>query len=81
MARERYLADTSMFSRLSKPAVAAAFGRLAAEGAVAVCAPVMFELGFAARSARDYAALMDVALLLCCRHLTTNPTPTQESPR
>ena len=59
MARERYLADTSVFSRLSKPTVAAAFAPLAAEGAVAVCAPVMFELGFAARSARDYAALMD----------------------
>ena len=59
MAREVYLADTSVFSRLSKQPVAAAFAPLAAEGKVAVCAPVMFELGFAARSPRDYAALMD----------------------
>jgi predicted nucleic acid-binding protein len=59
MAREIYLADTSVFSRLSKPPVAAAFAPLAAEGKVAVCAPVMFELGFAARTPKDYAALMD----------------------
>src|SRR5712691_3709035 len=59
MAREIYLADASVFSRLSKPPVAAAFAPLAAEGKVAVCAPVMFELGFAARTPKDYAALMD----------------------
>ncbi len=58
MARERYLADTSVFARLGKPAVAAAFAPLAAVGAVAVCAPVAFELGFAARNPGDYAEVM-----------------------
>ena len=31
MARSRYLADTSVFARLTKPTVAAAFSPLAAE--------------------------------------------------
>jgi len=57
MARTRYLADTSAFARLSKPAVAAAFSPLAAAGLVGLCAPVAFELGYAARSPDDYRAL------------------------
>lgn len=59
MARTRYLADTSVFARLVKPAVAAVFAPLAAEGQVAVCAPVIFELGYAARSPSDYRELTD----------------------
>ncbi|MFI5266296.1 MAG: PIN domain-containing protein [Chloroflexota bacterium] len=59
MARELYVADTSVFARLSKPVVAAAFAPLAAEGKIAVCAPVAFELGFAARNPGDYAELMN----------------------
>lgn len=59
MARTRYLADTSVFGRLSKPSVAAAFAPLAAAGRVALCSPVAFELGFAARSPEDYRALAD----------------------
>jgi predicted nucleic acid-binding protein len=54
-----YLADTSVFSRLSKPAVAAAFAPLVAEGRVALCAPVAFELGFSARNRRDYVAVSE----------------------
>lgn len=54
MARLRYVADTSVFARLTKPPVAAAFAPLAAQGAVALCAPVAFELGYAARSPSDY---------------------------
>jgi hypothetical protein len=56
---QRYLADTSVFARLSKVAVATAFAPLAAQGLVAVCAPVAFELGFAARNGRDHAAIVD----------------------
>lgn len=59
MARTRYLADTSAFSRLVKPVVAAAFAPLAAEGAVAVCGPVAFELGYSARSPSDYRELTE----------------------
>ena len=54
MARAVYLADTSAFVRLSQPRVAAAFAPLVAEGQVALCAPVAFELGFAARSGTDH---------------------------
>ena len=59
MARLRYLADTSVFARLSKPAVAAAFGPRAVEGGVGLCAPVMFELGCTARSHADHLALTE----------------------
>jgi predicted nucleic acid-binding protein len=59
VARTRYLVDTSVFARLTKPSVAAAFAPLAAEGQVGVCAPVAFELGYAARNPSDYAALSD----------------------
>jgi predicted nucleic acid-binding protein len=59
VARTRYLADTSVFGRLSKPSVAAAFAPLAAAGLVGLCAPVAFELGYSARSPDDYRALAD----------------------
>jgi predicted nucleic acid-binding protein len=55
----RYVADTSVFARLAEPVVAAAFAPLAAQRAVALCAPVAFELGYAARGPRDYAEVMD----------------------
>lgn len=58
MARATYLADTSAFTRLNKPHVASAIGPLIAEGKVALCAPVAFELGFSARSGADYQAIM-----------------------
>lgn len=54
MSRIRYLVDTSVFARLSQPAVAARFAPLAAGRQVALSAPVSFELGFAARNAADY---------------------------
>lgn len=57
MARVQYLADTSVFARLVKPAVAAAFSPLVAEGLVGLCAPVAFELGYSARTPGDYEAL------------------------
>ena len=57
MALTRYLADTSVFARLAKPPVIAAFAPLAAEGQVGMCAPVAFELGYSARTPQDYLAL------------------------
>lgn len=57
--RTAFLVDTSVMARLAKPGVVAAFGPLVATGQVAVCAPVAFELGFAARSPADYAALAE----------------------
>jgi predicted nucleic acid-binding protein len=59
VARLEYLADTSVFARLSKPSVAAAFAPMAAEGRVGLCSPVVFELGFSARNHADYVALTD----------------------
>ena len=46
-------------ARLSKPVVAATFAPLVAGRLVAVSAPVIFELGFSARSPGDYRELMD----------------------
>ena len=59
MARLEYLADTSVFARLPKPPVAAAFAPMAAEGRVGICSPVVFELGYSARNHDDYLALTD----------------------
>ncbi len=59
MARPDYLADTSVFARLTQPSVTAAFAPMAAEGRVALCAPVAFELGYSARNHEDYRALGD----------------------
>lgn len=59
MAQARFLADTSVFARLTKPAVAAVFAPLAAQGHVALCAPVAFELGYAARNPADYQEVAD----------------------
>ncbi len=54
MARARYLADTSVLSRYEQSVVAEAMRGLTAQSQVAVCAPVVFELGRAARSPREY---------------------------
>lgn len=59
MARVHYLVDTSVFGRLSKAVVASAFAPLAAQGLVGVCAPVEFELGFAARNDGDHQGLRE----------------------
>jgi predicted nucleic acid-binding protein len=53
----RYLADTSAWHRSG-----AAFDRwadLIAQGELAVCVPVTLELGYSARSARDFASLQE----------------------
>jgi predicted nucleic acid-binding protein len=59
MPRIRYLADTSVFARLIKPIVAARFAPLAARREVALSAPVVFELGYTARSPDDYRAITE----------------------
>jgi len=59
VAAVRYLADTRVFARLTKPTVAAAFAPLAAGREVAVSSPVAFELGYAARSPNDYREVAD----------------------
>jgi len=70
VARLRYLADTSVFSRLAKPSVVGAFAPLAAGGQIALCSAVTFELGFASRSPADYTELKD--LLSAFDSLPTN---------
>ncbi len=67
MARTRYLADTSVFARLAKPGVAAAFAPLAADGQVGMCAPVAFELGYSARNPKDYRDSGESALVVSVR--------------
>jgi predicted nucleic acid-binding protein len=59
MARVRYLVDTSVFARLSKANVAAAFSPYAATGQVGMCAPVAFEICYSARSHADYLILAE----------------------
>lgn len=59
MARSQLLVDTSVLTRLTKPAVAQAFTPLAAAGRVALCAPVVFEMGFTAPSPMRYRQLVD----------------------
>lgn len=59
MPRAVYLADTSVFTRLAQPAVAASFAPLAAEAKIAICSSVVFELGFSARNGADHAAILD----------------------
>ena len=59
MARATYLADTSAFARIAKPHVAAAIAPLIADGRVALCSPVAFELGFTARTGADHDAIMN----------------------
>lgn len=59
MATVQYLADTSVYARLTKPPVAAVFAPLAAERRVAMCTPVAFELGHSARNADDHRAVLD----------------------
>ena len=54
MARTRYLAGTSVFARLTKPAVVAAFAPLAASRQVALSRPVVSDLGYAAQSPHDH---------------------------
>jgi predicted nucleic acid-binding protein len=58
VARATFLADTSAFGRASRPAVAAVFAPLVAQGRVAVCAPVVFELGYSARILADHQAIL-----------------------
>ena len=58
MTRATHLADTSAFARLAKPHVAAAIAPLIADGRIAICSPVAFELGFSARTNADHDATM-----------------------
>jgi predicted nucleic acid-binding protein len=59
VARAVLLADTSAFARFAQPAVVAAVAPLIAQGQVALCRPVMFELGYSARNEADHRALKD----------------------
>lgn len=56
--RATHLVDTSVFARLDQPMVAAAFTSLVNARHVAICAPVMFEVGYSARDVADHQSLM-----------------------
>lgn len=56
--RATHLVDTSVLGRLDQRAVAAAFMPLVNTRQIAICAPVMFEVGFSARDAGDFQSLM-----------------------
>ena len=70
MARIRYLVDTSVFARLSKPNVAAAFAPYAATGQVGMCPPVAFEIAYSARSPADYLILSERLLAFAAVPIT-----------
>ena len=53
MALRRYLVDTSALVRVGQQQVGAVLRPLVAQGQVALCAPVAFELVFSARTAAD----------------------------
>ncbi len=48
----------SAFARVGKPHVAASMAPLIADGRIALCSPVAFELGFSARTGIDHDAIM-----------------------
>ena len=58
VARATHLADTSAFGRFQRPEVREAALPMVASGQVALCAPVIYELGFSARNAADYDEIM-----------------------
>jgi predicted nucleic acid-binding protein len=62
VSRTRYLVDTSVFARLAKTSVAAAFAPYASTGQVGICAPVAFEIGYSARSHADYLSITEKML-------------------
>ncbi len=59
MSRVRYVVDTSAFARSSKPIVRQVLGPLASAGRIALCGPVAFELGHAARNRSDHDAIQE----------------------
>lgn len=59
MSRIRYVVDTSVLSRVGQSRVRGAFAPLAAGGLIALCSPVAFELGHAARGPRDHCELTE----------------------
>ena len=50
----RYLADTSVLARLRHRPVAAVLGPMIEAGLVATCGVIEFELGWAARSSKEF---------------------------
>src|ERR1039458_10610737 len=52
-----HLADTGALARLRHPAVAAVLGPLIEAGLVATCGVIEFELGWAARSSKEFEEL------------------------
>lgn len=60
MADRRYLVDNSVWQRLSKSAVRAAFDAIRAPirpGSVLTCPPVVAEVGFSARNGADHSTV------------------------
>lgn len=60
--RPLFLVDNSVIQRLSKRSVLEAWNRLRTRGGIATCLPTLLEAGYSARSASDYARLMDLEL-------------------
>jgi len=59
VARAHYLVDTSAMVRVDRAPVASAIAPMLADGLVALCGPVIFELGFSARNQATHQSLMD----------------------
>jgi predicted nucleic acid-binding protein len=72
------LADTSVWARIGKPAVAW-FAAAVEDGVIAVCDQVAMEVLFSTRDARDFRATEDA--LLACPWLSVEPGDWDEARR
>jgi predicted nucleic acid-binding protein len=72
------LADTSVWARIGKPAMAW-FAAAVEEGLIAVCDQVAMEVLFSTRDARDFVATEDA--LLACPWLSVEPSDWDEARR
>lgn len=61
MSGADYLIDTSVLQRLARPEIALELGPRVSSGKIALCSPVVFELGFSAQTRADHRDLMDLA--------------------
>lgn len=58
MASPVHLVDTSVLMRQHQPAVLSALAGRAVAGRIGICAPVMYEVGYAARNGESHAELL-----------------------
>lgn len=68
----RFLVDNSVIQRLGKPVIRQAWDELVDQGVISTCLPVMLEVGYSARSAREHTQLLALERLA---KVVLPPTP------